>query len=337
VQDFGATPHPYDYKQFGRRLRSFLNDLMQCRDFDHQILAQSMIKAMFDKIEFVTASVRMVVSFPRPSTSDANCGGWRQLANSVDQLLREIDNGSDHGSDEGSEENSNELGPKAVHAMAGSFGDLQPDFLLQMLQAMHGKNESAPKDTAWDEIDGIRCLWPSRDTARSMNPDALANNMRAMAERHWDTIPEKARERIFFDAIPNPKETELEFYPISHAKVLYAGGRRGIIYVGSHNFSKAAWGLRNGIPKNVEIGIVLGSASCTVRQQWRERLPYLLPADSDLSPTSYVPASAHTGIRDAYQQGKVDEARKMLRDHLTSNDGSTSIVSSEVIDLCDSD
>jgi hypothetical protein len=335
VQDFGATKHPYDYKQFGNRLQSFLNDLMQCHDFDHQLLAQSMIKAMFDKIEFATASVRLVVSFPRPSSSDADWGGWRQLADAVDQLLREIDNGSDDGSDEGSEENSNKEGPTAVHAMAGSFGDLQPDFVLQMLQAVHGKSENISKDTGWDAIEGIRCLWPSRDTARSMNPDPLANNMRAMTEKHWNTIPQKARERIFFDALPNPKETQLEFYPISHAKVLYAGGR-GIIYVGSHNFSKAAWGLRNFSPKNVEIGVVLGSASCSTRQQWRERLPYLLPADSDLSPTSYVPASAHAGIRDAYRKGRVDEARTMLRDHLNSNDGSN-IVLSEVIDLFDSD
>jgi hypothetical protein len=312
-----------------------LNDLTQCRDFDHQLLAQSMIKAMFDNIEFATASVRLVVSFPRPSSSDADRGGWRQLANVVDQLLREIDNGSDNGSDEGSEEKSNEKGPTAVHAMAGSFGDLQPDFVLQMHQAMHGKNENAPKDTEWDDIEGIRCLWPSRDTARSMNLDALVNNMRAMAKNHWDTIPEKARERIFFDALPNPKETQLEFHPISHAKVLYAG-ESGIIYLGSHNFSKAAWGLRNTMPKNVEIGIVLGSASCSVRQQWRERLPYLLPANSDLSPPSYVPVSAHTAIRDAYQRGRVDEARKMLGDHLNSNDGSH-IVSSEVIDLSSSD
>ena len=53
------------------------------------------------------------------------------------------------------------------------------------------------------------------------------------------------------------------------------------VYVGSHNFSKKAWGLRNGMPGNIEFGIVLVTTSVEVSKEWKSRLPYQLPTPGD--------------------------------------------------------
>ena len=46
------------------------------------------------------------------------------------------------------------------------------------------------------------------------------------------------------------------------------------LYVGSHNFSKKAWGIRRAQPGNVEFGVVLFTTSIDEAEQWRSRLPY---------------------------------------------------------------
>ena len=105
----------------------------------------------------------------------------------------------------------------------------------------------------------MRCLWPSRQTALSMNLLAFVERATfAIPMELWLKIPERAKRSVFLDALPNPSEPGLvaHHHPFSHAKVLIkTGGDVGVIYVGSHNFSKSAWGQtqRNGL--NVEVGV----------------------------------------------------------------------------------
>jgi hypothetical protein len=88
----------------------------------------------------------------------------------------------------------------------------------------------------------------------------------------------------------------------------------------------------------------------------------LLPNASDQSPSSYIPASAHSGIRETLERGQVEEAVKMTIEWLTrdeselmeqgnaeeqqkssdsSNDENdkkdSNVIKADVIDLCDSD
>ena len=49
------------------------------------------------------------------------------------------------------------------------------------------------------------------------------------------------------------------------------------VYVGSHNFSKTAWGLGQSAPSNVEFGVVLLTTRQEQATEWKSRLPYQLP------------------------------------------------------------
>ena len=226
-----------------------------------------------------------------------------------------------------------------------------------MYEAMvGGKDIHAAKSTPWQALHNkVRCLWPSRETALHMDLLSLIANARPIPRSYWQqSIPSTAKRTIFFDAPPNPpSKGSLETLPVSHAKCMYfAGNHVSVVYVGSHNFSKAAWGLRGEQPKNVELGVVLATTSPALRKEWRSRLPCTLPAASSVSPANYIPASAHSGARQALEKGNVNEAMKMMREWLTReetanevNGGSnnenvasdTNVIKAEVIDLCDSD
>lgn len=141
--------------------------------------------------------------------------------------------------------------------------------------------------------------------------------------KHWKRIPETARRLVFFDALPNASNgfglPLFRGHALSHAKVLFAqaAGDLGILYVGSHNFSKTAWGLKGASPQNVEVGVVLATQSMTVKQEWISRLPYRLPDRHSLSPPSYVPASAHEDIAKTLKvTGNLQLALTMLRHSL---------------------
>jgi hypothetical protein len=357
VQDFFCITHTGDDDEgddsststtnnsFEPCLRTFLDDLTKCRTEPDQKLVAIRLKAVFNGVNFQTASARLVFSFPRPRTSKESRGGWRLLANSVHMLLRKH---TEDAEDDGIAKHRDV--PGLVHAMAGSMGNIKPDFILQMHQAMHGIDDPVPKKrktgtripsvdtssnqdtdeitvTDWDQVEdiGLRCLWPSRQTALSMNFQAIINIQRAIPYSFWKTIKDKAKRNIFFDAPPNPTVMglpHLACHPISHSKVLIktGGGGIGVVYVGSHNFSKSAWGLRGAMPKNVELGVVLASQSTSLTQEWCSRLPCLLPKANAQSPSTYVPASAHTGIRNAYQEGRWIEAFQMLADCLKSSE-----------------
>jgi len=316
IQDFYATKQDYNAYS-AAALSVFLSDLTRCRDPEHQSFVKEHLHSLFRNVDLTTVSARLVFSFPRPGRNAASKkelkGGWVQLSNAVKGLLEEL------GCDAETRDDSDTM----MYAMAGSMGNLKPDFLLQMKHAMHGKPFHTPKgkEWDWDDVDGVRCLWPSRQTALSSRYWALVDSMRPMPISHWKTIPKTARCRIFFDALPNPPQfglPEQNCHAMSHAKVLIeTAGDVGILYVGSHNFSQAAWGLKGQSPKNVEVGVVLASRSMRVRREWVSRLPFLLPDRNAESPSSYIPASASGGVREAYESGNPN-ADRMFRDYLKS-------------------
>ena len=196
------------------------------------------------------------------------------------------------------------------------MGNVEPDFLLQMYHAMNGERKSVPKTTNWDEVvNRVRCLWPSIATACKMDLIGLKGACRYIPRNVLNKIKRRYRNEVFRDAIPNPptlavfdrqwqgyrinddEKTGAKFdvtkrlHPATHGKFMW--NNKGVLYVGSHNFSKAAWGLRDMQPKNVEVGVVLATPEyipCTsgtsstipnpLYQLWQDRLPCRLDASS---------------------------------------------------------
>jgi hypothetical protein len=372
------------------RLRCFLVDLLKSSaafyDIDNHMdeIILSFIYArvghILDGLEDNNVNclnIRFVYSFPRMM----HRGGWQQLCKGVWELRRleytrqEALCSNHHSKEEDlwydtddGDGNDEEYGAKTMKrmmlfAMSGSFGDLTPNFLLQMRMAMSGcraavKDNSCDlqqidarketllsikKSTPWSAIANTFCLWPSKETILTMNPIAVLGRCRPMSRKHWDTIPESARNRIFFDAIPNPNGPSLQsssesqvaagfgrnlapnylglrlrggplsaYHAFTHGKAIFAitmanAGKKGkllrpsktdtschnppyaAVYVGSHNFSKKAWGSRESRPGNIEFGVVLLTTDQEVAGQWRSRLPYELPDPNSISHRDYRP------------------------------------------------
>jgi hypothetical protein len=405
VQDFpwvatasGATsrqpsyPHnPLDHPtfQFGSKLHTFLNDVTQCADSHHQDVVQGHLFALLDGIDFSHAKGMLIVSFPREKKNNKQqqVGGWKQLAESAHKLILargvvgpNSSDEDDDSSDEDDDDYRHVAHTTTLYATAGSLGNLEPDFLLQMHKAMNGivdfhqdkRDEPTASGgvrrtttttkrrngtTSWKEVeDKVRCLWPSIDTACQMDIWGLCI-LRNMNRDHVQTIPSSSLQRIFHDAIPNPpivtsfpgryntsttadaasttdtrsteqqQAAELEgeaikattsavnstkLHVVTHGKFLY--NDRGVLYVGSHNFSKAAWGLHGQQPKNVEAGILLASAQKELNQQWRSRLPCLLVPPRTSAPPSY---KIYSGLGDIAEQHPLGS---LLKQHWAQQD-----------------
>lgn len=351
IQDFAVVDSSSNKKNDfggilsgGGALGSFLKDLTQCRDAHDQHIVNNVIQTLFRQVDLSTATARLVFSFPR-TTEGALQGGWIQLTRAVQSLLREQQQQLGMSHDKVSQptnqnDNDDDVSTSTLYAMAGSFGNLWPDFLMQMKCAMQGllPNRSstsaaaARSPAAWDEVEGVQCLWPSCQTALSFyHLRAIASCMRPMPLSHWRCIPWSARRRIFFDALPSAVSHPLAVedgqprHALAHAKVMLLEKKKtkddgtststsAVAYVGSHNFSQAAWGLKGTTPKNVEVGVVVATQSPAVLETWKARLPYQLPPDESLSPDDYVPASCHDGIRKAFEgTGNAELAFTMLR------------------------
>lgn len=94
---------------------------------------------------------------------------------------------------------------------------------------------------------------------------------------------------------------------------------------------------------------MLVTKSHAIDQQWRDRLPCVLPNEYGLSPDDYVPIEANETVKQLYQSGLVDEAERAFRISMVkASTSSSSTVSNavednrasvltELIDLCDSD
>ena len=269
------------------RLRSFLEDLTT--SLSHGNLIQEKIGQLFDGIHpDALAGVRFVYSFPRESVSTgtrADRGGWQQLAHAIYRFRKDAGHSTSYST---FEKQQRELEDLRLYAMSGSLGNLLPDFLLQMKHAMSGKM-IVPPNAEWSDIQRMYILWPSQQTAETM----ILGSARAISRDHWAGIAEGDRRRIFFDAPPNPSTKALQNHnhAFAHGKVMCAeqDDSWGAICLGSHNFSKAAWGLRNCSPRNVEFSVVLFTEDSQTLKNWQARLPYQLPGKDSRSLAEYEP------------------------------------------------
>ena len=203
---------------------------------------------------------------------------------------------------------------RRLYVTSGSLGNLEPGFIWQMHQAMNGE-QVEPQQQQWKDVeDHFRCFWPSARTSKTMDVLGLMGALRPMPRRHVQSIPSTSRQKMLHDAIPNPNTKSktafqryhnkllkmsssastttakkndnsqphpptLAFAPVTHGKFMY--NRRGVLYVGSHNFSRSAWGERNAQPKNVEVGVVLATPRQAEQEAWIRRLPCHVDVDTD--------------------------------------------------------
>ena len=272
------------------RLRSFVEDLTSSPH--HASWMKEKLDHLFNNIspKALGGKVRFVYSFPRPTVADGtreDRGGWQQLAHAVSCFRKEVGHSTSY---QTMDKQKRELEELHVYAMSGSVGDLKPDFLLQMRHAMSGKLIVPTTTVEWTDIRRTYVLWPSLETASTMHPLSMLGSGRTMGQDHWESIPLESRQRIFHDALPCPSAKALrKYHAFAHCKVILAEQENawGAIYVGSHNFSKTAWGLKNSMPKNVEFGVVLFTQDNHVLDEWRSKLPYQLPPKDSMSASDY--------------------------------------------------
>jgi len=207
--------------QFEDRLRKYLSRTTKCECPVQQANIKRRIDALFESINFSSARARFVYSFP--SSLDER-GGWKQLANTVRELRRELE-----GADEDSDSDESMMDERDTHsntgrrsllpimyATSGSLGHLKPDFCLQQYICMLGDDRGAPKTTEWDEllsrsdpqIGLLRILWPSN----GVKDLALG----AHNSRPWyNAIPDNIKQKCFYDPPPGAS------YGRTHGKVYY--------------------------------------------------------------------------------------------------------------------
>ena len=210
-----------------------------------------------------------------------------------------------------------ETSKSSLYATSGSMGNLEPYFIWQMQQAMRGivvNPNSNPTTFSWNHVHNqLKCFWPSVELGLQSDIIGL-HCLRHIPKYHIDKIPKQSFHKMFHDAIPNPTTTKISssstsfpallsnllngastnsshqeeeyYYPTTHGKFML---RQHVLYVGSHNFSRAAWGLRGSQPKNVELGVILVSNDKEQQRRWIERLPCQLVSQDEVSPSSYVP------------------------------------------------
>lgn len=303
--------------------------MTKCACRKDQKLVQPRIDAIFVGIDF-SSKARLVISFPRPKGSKDERGGWKKLVRVVDRVLRASDlrkddpdsDDNDWKTDAYDQQQSSTLNnyESVLYATSGSFGNLEPDFLLQMYEAMDGKERRASKGTEWERIhDDVRCFWPGKATACTMDLIGVVGALRPMPQSHWDTIPDCSKVKVFHDAIPNPPtkipsklmgSSGQEFHPVTHGKFIW--NSRGVLYVGSHNLSKAAWGLRNAQPKNVEIGVVLATRDADKRAEWISRFPCQLVKPDKEAPVTYSPYTRYRDIENDHPEAQNRVCRQAI-------------------------
>jgi len=346
VQDFDKRrPHKAAFRSpphFERHLRSFVHDVSKCQSSKDDVYVQDFISQLFNDIDFSTANAELVYSFPRSKNEDdfdKLAGGYPMLAKCVERL-RSKDEYAQPDTDDENECYSDPKDPSdkysglnVIYATAGSFGDVSPVFLRQMYHVMSSGNvpHVNAKEPSWEEVpSAMKCLWPSTVTAQSMLPSGVINSLRNIPMKYWETIPPEARRRIFHDASPNTPTSgfginERQCHPVVHGKVIYATPRiangRGlpsIVYVGSHNFSRAAWGEGIKGPRNIELGVVLATNERATRMEWEQRFPCTVIPHNAIRPPNdpYLPASAHKGIRMEWERGDAKRAEERLREYL---------------------
>ena len=281
----------HNNSEFGYRFHDFLDGMSKCRQFLHEQWVQNLLKAVFQDICLSESKARLVYSFPRVQGSQEQKGGWKQLADTIEDLLLE---GYDTTDDESHQFSYRRISTAfqcrpVLYTMSGSIGDVTPEFLQQMMDAFSGKTTSYPDEVTWNDIHGIRCLLPSSNSSLVGSPVAG----RLLSYNYWNSIPEDARRQSFWEGAPNPTRERRLFHPFPHCKFLYKAasqGKTALLYVGSHNFSTAAWGIGGTMPRNTELGVVLATTNPSLQKQWEDRLPCHLPSLDAVPSTIFVPA-----------------------------------------------
>jgi hypothetical protein len=316
VQDFPCNGHVLSSvsaaaaaPEFEVRLRSFISRLTACKLAVDRANVEARLTAVLDGVDFSVANARLVDSFPTRQGEPKQVTGWKRLAEAAGEALRCC--GVDAGRDSAN-----------VYGMAGSFGDLTPRFMQQMLQAMHGSAKILATSMDWENVGPFHALWPSCTTALGMDLHGLISSLRSIPPNVYSEYT--TTDRHFFDAPPNPSHVQpgWGFSCVAHAKALLArASSHSVVYVGSHNLSKAAWAEANAQPKNIELGVVLASCDPQLRCQWVERLPCLLPdtkqtwtsaRDRRYRPAT-VPTSIYNGLVVAEQLSTVNLAEAQAR------------------------
>ena len=320
--------------RFEKCLREFVLDITQCRNSGKDdAYVRKYVTDLFDGIDFSTAQAELVYSFPRERGSTVDTGrlqgGWPMLAKVVSRLKEQCENdGYNTDDDEGNVDDEDTM----VYVAAGCHGNLTPSFLLQMHRAMNGNARGVRPDLSWDKAPpGLKVLWPSTRAALTLLPTGVINTGGPMSLKHWRTIPLEAKRRLLLEARSNTPVSGLAFPdlgydPALHGKCIFATPRTAsawnpsILYVGSHNFSGAAFGDANGTadgtrPKNIELGVVLASTDRKKIAEWTQRLPYVIPL-SDKRPLDdgYIPMTANSGVKaewnEAYRAGDMEGRRR---------------------------
>lgn len=347
VQDFSVLSPPKRRRQqqqhylnqppqprFEKCLREFVFDITQCRNSGQDdAYVRRFITDLFDGIDFSTAHAELVYSFPRvggsAGTTDRLQGGWPMLAKVVARLKEQHENDGYNTDDEGNDDGG---ASTKVYVAAGCHGNLTPSFLQQMYGAMNGNARGIKPDLAWDKAPrDISVLWPSTRVALTLLPTGVINTGGPMWLRHWRTIPLPAKQRLLMEARSNTPVSGLAFPdlgcdPALHGKCIFATPKAAstwnpsVLYVGSHNFSSAAFGDANGTeegtrPKNIELGVVLATTDRKTIAEWVERMPYVIPpSDERPSDDGYIPMTANSGIKaewnEAYRAGDMEGRRR---------------------------
>lgn len=347
IQDFDAvkmlTREAFcNPPRFEKVLRSFVKDVSKCQSSTDDQYVCNFTSALFDSIDFSTANAELVYSFPRSKNEDdfdKLAGGYPMLAKCVERLrsrdeYKQPDTDDENGCySDPKDESDKHSGLDVVYATAGSFGDVSPTFLRQMYHVMSSGNipHVSGRQPSWEEVpSAMKCLWPSTVTAQSMLPSGVINSLRNIPMKYWETIPSEARRRIFHDATPNTPSSgfgisERKVHPVVHGKIIYATPRMAngkglpsVIYIGSHNFSFAAWGEGAKGPRNIEFGVVLATNDRDMKMEWEQRFPCTIVPHNAIRPPNdpYLPASAHKGIRLEWSMGDPKRAEERLKEYL---------------------
>ena len=348
IQDFptlttsNINNNKKENNRFQKRLVTFLNDLTKCDTTSDQQVVTNHITNLLYNIDFSNHQADIVYSFPRQKSKkeimttgdttrnadDDDVGGYKQLAMTVADAC--IDKKIVEGTSK-----------SILYATSGSMGNLEPYFIWQMQQAMRGitiNPTSNPTTFSWNHVHNhLKCFWPSVELGLQSDIIGL-HCLRHIPKYHIDKIPKDSFHKMFHDAIPNPPTTristssftsllskvlpvitnystsnhedEKKYYPTTHGKFML---RQHVLYVGSHNFSRAAWGLRGSQPKNVELGVILVSNDKEQQRKWIERLPCQLVEPNEISPSSYVPFNGvnHPDFANRHPMGRQLETTQL--------------------------
>ncbi|KAJ1813508.1 hypothetical protein LPJ75_003158 [Coemansia sp. RSA 2598] len=255
VQDFWRNRAAvFRANEFSRSLAYALHDLGVPRDF----------VAMMNGVDFSLASARIVTSVPT--------GGVREQRNmdeyGVERLatvVREL--GVDEENVGVSAQNIDEFTPNArLYCVGSSVGPMDNKWLCDMYLGAHGINHSqckrpiSPEVLPWDLVD-IGVAFPTQKQADRCRYGEVGRQHVYM-KRGCYFNKEFPRSSLVY-LVPRVART------LVHAKVVLARfgvrQRRGWMYLGSHNFTPAAWGRlcvggesrRDAYFNNYEFGVVL--------------------------------------------------------------------------------